>query len=182
MTSSTSSATSSERDDLRDLLGHHRELFRGTVEGLSDDAARSRPTVSELSLGGLIKHVAATEQTWATFIVDGPAEQPDVDWANIDWNDPPAAVLEHQQGFRMLEDETLDGLLSAYAEVASRTDDLIRTVDLDSRQPLPAAPWFEPGASWSARRVLLHIAAETAQHAGHADILRESIDGRKSMG
>jgi Protein of unknown function (DUF664) len=54
--------------------------------------------------------------------------------------------------------------------------------DLDASQPLPAAPWFEPGATWSARRVVLHIIAEIAQHAGHADIIRESLDGAKSMG
>jgi hypothetical protein len=53
---------------------------------------------------------------------------------------------------------------------------------LDLAHPLPEAPWFEPGASWSARRVLLHVIAETAQHAGHADIIRESLDGAKSMG
>ena len=45
----------------------------------------------------------------------------------------------------------------------------------------PRAPWFEPGARWSARRVLLHVIAETAQRAGHADIIRESLDGAKSM-
>ena len=49
-------------------------------------------------------------------------------------------------------------------------------------QPLPEAPWYEPGASWSARRVLLHLIAETSQHAGHADIIREAIDGAKTMG
>ena len=54
--------------------------------------------------------------------------------------------------------------------------------DLNATQPLPTAPWFEPGRSWSARRVLLHVIAETAQHAGHADIIRESLDGQKTMG
>ena len=54
--------------------------------------------------------------------------------------------------------------------------------DLDSSHPLPEAPWYEQGARWSARRVLLHVIAETAQHAGHADIIRESLDGAKSMG
>ena len=54
--------------------------------------------------------------------------------------------------------------------------------DLDAAHPLPPAPWFAPGASWSARRVLLHLIAETSQHAGHADILRESLDGAKTMG
>ena len=57
-----------------------------------------------------------------------------------------------------------------------------RLPDLNLSHPLPEAPWFEPGASWSARRVLLHVIAETAQHAGHADIIRESLDGAKTMG
>ena len=83
----------------------------------------------------------------------------------------------------MTEGETLEGLLDRYAEVAAHTDQLVATLpDLDAAQPLPEAPGFEPGRSWSARRVVLHIVAETAQHAGHADILREALDGRKTMG
>ena len=182
MTTTTTTTTTTERDDLLDLLHKHRDLFRLTVRDLSDEAARSRPTVSALSLGGLIKHVTSVEDTWAAFIVDGPAAQPDIDWANIDWSNPPPVVQAYADGFRMLEDETLEGLLAAYDDVAAATDELVRTVDLDRRHLLPAAPWNEPGASWSARRVFTHIVAETAQHAGHADILRETIDGQKSMG
>jgi hypothetical protein len=54
--------------------------------------------------------------------------------------------------------------------------------DLDLSHPLPEAPWFPPGARRSARRVFLGLVAEIAQHAGHADIIREAIDGQKSMG
>ncbi|CAM5662755.1 hypothetical protein SAURM35S_03960 [Streptomyces aurantiogriseus] len=90
---------------------------------------------------------------------------------------------ERADEFRMLPGETLAGVLKEYAEVARRTDELVATLpDLDAAHPLPAAPWFEPGAWWSACRVLLHIVAETAQHAGHADIIRESLDGAKSWG
>ena len=86
-------------------------------------------------------------------------------------------------GFKMLDGETLTGLLDSYAQVAHRTEELVAQLpDLDAVHPLPPAPWFEPGACWSARRVLLHVIAETAQHAGHADIIRESLDGAKSMG
>src|SRR6478735_82052 len=173
--------TTTERDDLLELLHKHRELLRVTVRGLSDEAARSTPTVSTLSLGGLIKHVTAVERNWADFAVNGPAED-HVDWANVDWSNPPPEVQAYQDGFRLLEDETLEGALAAYAEVAAATDELVRTLDLDARHPLPAAPWFEPGASWSVRRALTHIAVETAQHAGHADIIRETIDGQRSMG
>ncbi len=85
--------------------------------------------------------------------------------------------------FRMLDGETLAGLLDTYGQVARKTDELVSTLpDLDASHPLPKAPWFEPGASWSVRRVVLHIIAETAQHAGHADIIRESLDGAKTMG
>ncbi|KQW50922.1 hypothetical protein ASC77_25010 [Nocardioides sp. Root1257] len=173
-----------ERDDLLDLLTKHRGLFRVTVRDLTDEQAAATPTASTLCLGGLVKHVTAVEKSWADFIVEGPAEQPDIDWANVDWSNPPAAVQEYADGFRMLEGETLATLLAAYDEVAEATDALLANpdLDLDSRQPLPAQPWFEPGASWSARRVFAHIVAETAQHAGHADIIRETIDGQKSMG
>ena len=175
-------AKSAERDDLLDLLRKHRGLFLATVAGLSDDQARARPTVSELSLGGLVKHVSATERHWAGFVTDGPQDAPAVDWASIDWSNPPPEVAAYRDGFRLSEDETLAGLLADYEAVAAATDVLVHEVDLDGTQPLPPAPWFEPGARWTARRVFLHIAVETAQHAGHADIIRESIDGQKTMG
>jgi uncharacterized protein DUF664 len=171
-----------ERGDLLEVLRRHRDLFRYTVAGLTDEQARLTPTVSALSLGGLVKHVAATEKQWASFIVDGPPVTPDIDWASVDWSDPPPQVQQYADGFRMLEGESLADLLRQYGEVAAATDELVLRVDLDARQPLPKAPWFEPGASWSARRVFMHVLAETAQHAGHADIIRETIDGQKSMG
>jgi len=94
-----------------------------------------------------------------------------------------ASMAAWMKAFRMEEGDTLARLLEAYEEVARRTDDLVAALpDLDADQPLPQAPWFEPGARWSARRVLLHVIAETAQHAGHADIIRESLDGAKTMG
>jgi hypothetical protein len=170
-----------ERADLLETLAKHRGLFRGTVADLTDDQARLAPTVSDLTLGGLVKHVTAMERQWAGFVVDGPPEL-DVDWSAVDWSNPPAVVLEHAASFQMGEDDTLAGLLAAYAEAAAATDEVVRTVDLATRQPLPATPWFEPGATWSARRAFVHLVAETAQHAGHADIVREAIDGRKSMG
>ena len=177
----SASTTTGERADLLDVLQKHRGLFRVTVQDLSDEQARTRSTVSELTLGGLVKHVATTERHWARFVREGPAEDA-IDWANVDWSNPPAEVSAYADGFRMLDDETLAGLLEEYDEVAAATDALVATVDLDSSHPLPSAPWFTPGARWSARRVFAHIVAETAQHAGHADIIREAIDGQKSMG
>lgn len=164
--------TTGERADLLATLAQHRYLLRLTVQGLTDEQADARTTVSELCLGGLIKHVAGTEEGWADFIVDGPAAMAGGD----DWS-------KHEMSFRMLPGETLAGLLDRYEAVARRTEELVASLtDLDLSHPLPEAPWFEEDARWTARRVLLHIVAETAQHAGHADIIRESLDGAKSMG
>lgn len=168
MTTSTKISTG-ERADLLESLGRHRYFLRYAVRDLTDEQAASHPTVSALCLGGIVKHVAGTEAAWMGFAVDG---------AGAMANDPEAWANEH----RMLPGETLAGQLERYDQVASRTDELVATLDLDASHPLPQAPWFEPGASWSVRRVLLHIIAETAQHAGHADIIRETIDGSKTMG
>lgn len=167
-------AMGDERSDLLDTLGKHRAFLRYTVRGLSDDQAARRTTVSELCLGGLIKHVSLAERGWADFIEVGPSTVSGAD---------EAAMEAHAAGFRMLPGETLQDLLDGYQETAERTDRLVRALpSLDVSHPLPEAPWFPPGARWTARRVLLHIIAETAQHAGHADILREALDGSKTMG
>jgi hypothetical protein len=178
---STNSAgdVSSERADLLETLAAHRAFLRFTAEGLTDDQARERSTVSELSVGGLIKHVSIVEREWANFMTGAPgAMNSDVDWSNPD----PALLEEYANGMTLLPNQTLAGVLAEYERIAARTDELVATLDLDTRYPLPAAPWFPPGGTRSVRRVVTHIIAETAQHAGHADIIRESIDGHKTMG
>ena len=177
MTSSDTTTISGERADLLDALAKARHFLRFTTRDITDEQARQRTTVSELTLGGLIKHVTAVERNWQRFIAEGPVSSPDfsamteedyAEWAN---------------GFKLLPDETLAGTLAAYEDTAKHTDELVATFpDLDAAHELPAAPWQPPGVFWSARRTFLHIAAETAQHAGHADIIREALDGSKSMG
>lgn len=167
---STEKIVTGERADLLEALAKHRYFLRYTVRDLTDEQAARRTTASELCLGGLIKHVAGTEQAWIDFVLGGAEAMA---WGEDAW----------ENEFIMREGQTLAGLLDHYEEVARRTDELVATLpDLDISHPLPEAPWFEPGASWSARRVLLHIIGETAQHAGHADIIRESLDGAKTMG
>ncbi|MGH9108891.1 MAG: DinB family protein [Acidimicrobiales bacterium] len=166
--------TDKERGDLLETLAAHRAFLRFTVRDLDDEQVRMRTTVSELSLGAVLKHVAAAERRWATFIEIGPGA--------IGASDE-AGIAAHREQFRLGPDDTAASLLATYESVARATDDLVaRLPDLDDSQPLPEAPWFEPGARWSARRVLLHVIAETAQHAGHADIIREALDGAKTMG
>ncbi|MFI1380057.1 DinB family protein [Embleya sp. NPDC020886] len=179
-----------ERADLLAALATARMHLIGTVQGLDDEQARACPTVSTLCLGGLIKHVTSVEETWTRFVVEGPTamsyDLPEgVTWADFaagTAREIPQWAIDRENGFRMLPGETLAGILEDYEQVAARTDVLVATLpDLSATHPLPEAPWHEPGAAHSARRVLMHIVAETTQHAGHADILRETLDGRTSM-
>jgi hypothetical protein len=166
-----------ERADLLTTLAQQRQFLRSTARDLDDEQATRRTTVSELTIAGVIKHVAAQEAHWADFIVAGPSPEDDFDAMTEE------RLAQYGAEFRLLPGETLAGVLERYAQVAATTGELVRSLpDLDADHPLPQAPWFAPGARWSARKVLLHILAETAQHAAHADIIREALDGAKTMG
>jgi uncharacterized damage-inducible protein DinB len=166
-----------ERQEFMGALAKHRGLLVRTVRGLSDEQARLCPTVSALCLGGLIKHVTTMEESWSNFITEGTTAMGGAG------ADAATAAARFAATFEMTDDETAAVLLERYRERARATDELVMTLpSLGISHPLPDAPWFEQGASWSVRRVLVHVIAETAQHAGHADIIRETIDGAKSMG
>jgi hypothetical protein len=173
MTTPTDELTAERREFLK-LLDRQRGFIRHTAAGLTEEQARSAPTASALCVGGLIKHVTEMERGWARFIEGGAEAMQGAAGSTdgSDWN----------SRFQLADGETLAATLAEYAEVAAHTDELVRTTDLEHSHPLPVAPWFEPGASWSARMVLLHLVAEISQHAGHADIIRETIDGQKTMG
>jgi uncharacterized damage-inducible protein DinB len=163
-----------ERRDLLESLARHRDFLRFTTRNLTDAQAAERTTVSALTLGGLIKHVTAVERNWMAFATGG-AEGMGASIAESDGN--------WEDLFRLVPGESLAHVLEQYAQVADRTALIVNGLaDLDAEHPLPDYPWFEKGAKWSVRRVLLHLIAETSQHAGHADIIRESLDGQKTMG
>ena len=179
MPTDTQTSTTGERADLLATLANHRHFLRFTVCDLTDEQAALHPTASDLCLGVLIKHVAEAESSWVDFTVGGPAAMAH---GSEEWN-AEGNVEDWRAKFAMLPGETLAGVLEQYEQAARRTDELVGTLPyLDDSHPLPDAPWFEKGARWSARRVILHIIAETAQHAGQADIIRETLDGSKSMG
>jgi hypothetical protein len=150
-----------ERDGLLTFLAQQRHALCATVLGLTDEQARATPAASGLSLGGLIKHSARTERRW---VVAGIAGQPLPGlWPIENWPDD----------FRMDQDETLAGLLSYYADTARQSEEIIAEV-ADLGQPQAA------DAERSVRWVLLHLIKETARHAGHADIIRETLDGQRA--
>jgi len=158
-----------ERGTLLAFVEAQRGGLRRAVLGLDDAQAKERTTASELSLGGLLKHVAEAEQTWVRMAQGrGP--------------DRPRDRASYEESFRLLGDETVAGALAFWDQVAAETEAFVRSVgSLEETFPLPPAPWFPPDSRVSVRWMLLHLVEEMARHAGHADILRESLDGRNAF-
>ncbi len=157
-----------ERKLLLAYIAQQRQGVRYAAHGLTDEQGRQTPLASALSIGGLIKHLADTEKGWIDMI-----EHPDAGSAD----DRGSAYGDN---FRLQAGETLADVLALYEEVARDTESVIdRISDLDQAVPVPkGVPWFPADVeAWSVRWVLLHLIEETARHAGHADIIRESLDG-----
>jgi hypothetical protein len=157
-----------EREGLLAYLTQQRDAVRIAAYGLTDEQARLAPTVGALTIGGLVKHLTAMEWAWIDDVLQRPPksrEEQEAAYAT-DW-----VMLPH---------ETLAGLLSDYERAAKETEAAIAGID-DLGLPVPVpkdVPWFPDDVeAWSVRWVLLHLIEETARHAGHADIVRESIDG-----
>jgi uncharacterized damage-inducible protein DinB len=155
-----------ERDGLMGYVAQQRLVVRIAAYGLSDDQARATPTSSTLSVGGIVKHLAAVERSWTGHMLQTPRE-------------PSGGFDAYQAGFLLGPDETLQGALDDYDKACRATDDAVAGIaDLGQAVPVPPAPWFPKDVeAWSVRWVLLHLIEETARHAGHADIVREAIDG-----
>ncbi|MGW5874999.1 DinB family protein [Nocardiopsis terrae] len=167
-------AHSDERETLLSFLAQQREFLLTTLRGLDGEQAGRRTTAGDLTLAGLAKHLTDVERGWVGFIEEGPKE--------VDYEDP-KTLERHEETFRLVDGETLEGVLAEYARAAEETEAYVRALpDLEVSRKLPDAPWFPEDTSWSARDVLLHLIRETAQHCGHADIIRESLDGQKTMG
>ena len=152
-----------ERNGLCEFLDHQREALIAKLQGVSDEEARSVPTVSSLSLLSLVKHSAIWERRWFQVIVAGrtfPNEWPD-------------ALEDEDATFVLAEGDTVDSVIADYRDQIAGAREIIGSVDLDA----PCA-WPEM-AHATARWVVLHMIEETARHAGHADIIRESIDGSR---
>ena len=158
-------AVEGERANLLAYLDQQRAGIRLTAFGLTDEQARSVPTVSALSVGGLIKHVTATERSWMSDIMQRSA---------------PADSAKYGDDFKMAADETLNEILRDSEQCGRETAAIIANI-ADLAQPVPVpkdVPWFPKDVeSWELRWVLLHLIEEIARHAGHADIIREHIDG-----
>ncbi|MCX4534330.1 DinB family protein [Streptomyces sp. NBC_00841] len=158
-----------ERGALLSFVEAQRGAIRRSLLGLTEEQAASRPSAGELSLSGLLKHVAETELNWLRLAQQRPNEKARTEetWAD---------------SFRLVGDETVPQMLEFWAKVAAETEEFIHSVEsMNDTFPLPEAPWFPKDQRCSMRWLLIHLVEEIARHAGHADIIRESLDGRTAF-
>ena len=160
---------SDERSGLLAFLAQQRRVLKHAAYGLTFSQLRATPSASALSVGGLLKHVAFTERGWIARVTGGPE---------------PRGDSEYDQQFTLKDSDTLSSLLAEVDAAGAETEAVVAAVDdLGQEVPVPKdKPWFPPDLdAWSVRWVLLHLIEEVARHAGHADIIRESIDGAQGI-
>lgn len=161
-----------ERQTLIEFLAFNQNAFFSVAHGLTDEQARSTPSVSALSIGGLVKHAAAVQRGWAERAACAP------DFPPPDPRPIEEQMADYQDQYVMRDDETLGGLLEDLRKTNAEVLAVFAEKDLDTPVPVPAeVPWFPKDVeSWPVRWVALHLVEELTRHAGHADIIRESID------
>lgn len=154
-----------ETDGLLLYLVQQRDGLRFAAYGLTEEQLRLKATpASALTVGGLLKHATVTERGWVDLIAGEAADKTEE---------------EYGSDFIVGPDESLESLLELQAVTAAHTEEVVRGLpSLDVAVQLPEAPWYpQNAAGYSARWILLHLIEEVARHAGHADIVREHIDG-----
>jgi uncharacterized damage-inducible protein DinB len=155
-----------ETAQLPGYLDYQRATLLAKTADLTREQLAHRLAPSSLTLGGLLYHLALVEETWAVERFAGrPIPDP---WADVDWDATPD--WEFEAAARMEP----DALRRRYEDACQRTRDVVAaTGDLDALSAVP----LRNGRHFSLRWMLLHLLEETARHNGHADLLREAVDG-----
>ena len=164
---------SGERQTLLEFLRFNQDAFFSVAFGLTDEQARSTPSVSSLSIGGLIKHATGVQRGWMERVETAP------DFPPKDERPMEEIMAEYAEQYVMRDDETLEELLEGLRKQNEETLRLFADADWETPVPVPHdVPWFPQDIdSWTVRWVSLHLIEELTRHAGHADIIRESLDG-----
>lgn len=156
-----------ERLMLEQFLDFQRATIARKAEGLSDAQLAATTAASELTLAGLLKHLSLVEDHWFRVVLLGtePAEP----WRRIDWDADP------DWEFRTAKAQPGAQLIALYERACDASREA--TAAVASLDTLSSSTWRRPAVRFSLRWILLHMIEETARHAGHADLLREAIDG-----
>ncbi|CAM5282819.1 hypothetical protein SAVIM338S_00167 [Streptomyces avidinii] len=156
------------KDNLHGRLRRDREALLWKLDGLSEYDARRPLTATGTNLLGLVKHVATVEARYFGEVFDRPSPEPLPRWQDSNGSDLWAA-----------EDETRDQIIGFYRRTWNHSDATIDELPLDAPGHVPW--WPEPSVNTNLFAVMVHVLGESVRHAGHADILRESLDGRTGM-
>ena len=158
-----------EGETLTGYLADQLQALRTSAHGLTDDQARATPTRSALSVGGLLKH--------ATYVLGG------LERRRTGEEITPETQALFTGSFALTEDETLAGVLEAYDAAVADYLAEVATLDPSAETVEPAAPWhgIDQPTPVHVRHALVHHVEELARHAGHADIIREQIDGATAL-
>ncbi|WP_030713083.1 MULTISPECIES: DinB family protein [Streptomyces] len=156
------------KDTLHGRLRRDREALLWKLDGLSEYDARRPLTATGTNLLGLVKHVATVEARYFGEVFGRPSPEPLSRWQDHDGSDLWAA-----------EDETRDRITGFYRRTWDHADATIAALPLDA---LGHVPWWpEPHSETNLFAVMVHVLGETVRHTGHADILREGLDGRTGL-
>jgi uncharacterized damage-inducible protein DinB len=151
---------------LGQYLDYHRATLVAKAGGLDGEGWRARVGASELTLAGLVKHLALVETQWFRYVLLG--EDWPEPWASAPWDD------DRDWEFHTAPDEDQEYLLGLYAEACQRSRAAVAQVgDVDALAARPIRDGHEVSLRW----IMLHMLEETARHNGHADLLRERVDG-----
>jgi hypothetical protein len=156
------------KDNLHRRLRRDREALLWKLDGLSEYDARRPLTATGTNLLGLVKHVATVEARYFGEVFDRPSPEPLPRWQDSDGSDQWAA-----------EDETRDQIIGFYRRTWEHSDATINELPLDAPGHVPW--WPEPHPNTNLFAIMVHVLGETIRHAGHADILREGLDGRTGV-
>jgi uncharacterized damage-inducible protein DinB len=161
-----------ETATLLGFLDYQRATLEWKCRGLSDDQLRVALPPTSMTLGGLLKHLAYVEDYWFTRVVAGqPPAQP---WSNVDWEADPDWDWHSAAG------ESSDALRALWTERVERSRAVVdsRLAHREAEALGETHPAWGGQGRVSLRWVLVHMIEEYARHNGHADLIRESIDGQ----
>jgi len=158
--------TTSERESLGQYLDYQRETILLKTDGLTKEQLGQRIPTSSLTLAGILYHLALNEEGW--FEVDFLGHEPREDFQGIDWDADP------DYEFRTALEKEPDWLRRRYRDACNRARQVTATAG--SMDDLSVSTRIG-GKPYTLRWLMMHLIEETARHAGHADLLREAIDG-----
>jgi hypothetical protein len=153
-------AVAGERETLAGFLEYHRRVISGKLRGLSEEDARRRLVPSLTTMLGLVSHAAAVERNWFQHYLGG---KPREEIAGNARGDAPSWDVGAGQ--------TIDGVIAEFESACATSRRIAAGFALDQTVP------HDRLGRVSLRWIYVHIIREHARHIGHADILREQIDG-----